>query len=66
MDNLQVILLEESEFTDHNYELMQSALEYRNSYMFFYKHIKFSDEAPLCISYHKIKAGVIFTVCLLQ
>ena len=28
MDKLQIILLEEGEFTDHNYELMQSALEY--------------------------------------
>ena len=27
-DKLQIILLEEGEFTDHNYELMQSALEY--------------------------------------
>ena len=33
---------------------------------FFYKHIKFSDEARLCLSYHKIKAGVMLTVCLLQ
>ena len=33
MDNLQVILLEESEFADHNYELMQSALEYWNTYL---------------------------------
>ena len=33
MDNFQVILLEEGEFTDHNYELMQSALEYRNTYL---------------------------------
>ena len=32
---------------------------------FFYKHIKFSDEARLCLSYHK-KAGVMLTVCLLQ
>ena len=28
MDKLQIILLEEGEFTDHNYNLMQSALEY--------------------------------------
>ena len=35
-------------------------------HVFFYKHIKFSDEARLCISYHKIKAGVMLTVCLLQ
>ena len=28
MDKLQIILLEEGEFTDHNYELMHSALEY--------------------------------------
>ena len=28
MDKLQIILLEECEFTDHNYKLMQSALEY--------------------------------------
>ena len=34
--------------------------------VFFYKHIKFSDEARLCLSYHKIKAGVMLTVCLLQ
>ena len=33
MDNLQVILLEKGEFTDHNYELIQSALEYRNTYL---------------------------------
>ena len=33
MDNLQVILLEEGEFTDHNYKLMQSALEYWNTYL---------------------------------
>ena len=33
MDNLQVILLEEGEFTDHNYELLQSALEYQNTYL---------------------------------
>ena len=33
MDKLQIILLEESEFTNHNYELMQSALEYRNTYL---------------------------------
>ena len=33
MDNLQVILLEEGEFTDYNYELMQSALEYWNTYL---------------------------------
>ena len=33
MDKLQVILLEESEFTDHNYELMQTALEYWNTYL---------------------------------
>ena len=35
-------------------------------HVFFYKHIKFSDEARLCLSYHKIKAGVMLTVCLLQ
>ena len=28
MDKLEIILLEEGEFTDQNYELMQSALEY--------------------------------------
>ena len=28
MDKLQIILLEEGEFTDQNYDLMQSALEY--------------------------------------
>ena len=33
MDNLQVTLLEEGEFTDHNYELMESALEFRNTYL---------------------------------
>ena len=33
MDNLQVKLLEESEFTDHNYELIQSALKYWNTYL---------------------------------
>ena len=33
MDNLQVILLEEGEFTDHNYKLMQSALKYWNTYL---------------------------------
>ena len=32
MDNLQVIL-EEGKFTDHNYELMQLALEYCNTYL---------------------------------
>ena len=37
-----------------------------NTCCFFYKHIKFSDEARLCLSYHKIKAGVMLTVCLLQ
>ena len=33
MDKLQIILLEEDEFTDHNYELMLSALEYQNTYL---------------------------------
>ena len=33
MDELQTILLTEGEFTDHNYELMQSALEYQNTYL---------------------------------
>ena len=33
MDKLQIILLEEGEFTDHNYHLMQSALEYQNTYL---------------------------------
>ena len=33
MDKLQIILLEEGEFTDQNYELMQSALEYWNTYL---------------------------------
>ena len=33
MDKLQIILLEEGEFTNHNYVLMQSALEYRNTYL---------------------------------
>ena len=33
MDKLQIILLEEGELTDQNYELMQSALEYRNTYL---------------------------------
>ena len=33
MDKLQIILLEEGEFTNHNYDLMQSALEYRNTYL---------------------------------
>ena len=33
MDELQIILLKEGEFTDHNYELMQSALEYQNTYL---------------------------------
>ena len=28
MDKLEIILLEEGEFTDQNYELMQSASEY--------------------------------------
>ena len=28
MDKLQIILLEEGGFTDQNYELMDSALEY--------------------------------------
>ena len=28
MDKLEIILLEEGEFTDPNYELMQSASEY--------------------------------------
>ena len=33
MDKLQIILLEDGEFTDQNYELMQSTLEYRNTYL---------------------------------
>ena len=33
MDELQTILLTEGEFTDHSYELMQSALEYQNTYL---------------------------------
>ena len=33
MDKLQVILLEEGGFTDQNYELMESALEYWNTYL---------------------------------
>ena len=33
MDKLQIILLEEGEFTDQNYELMQSASEYWNTYL---------------------------------
>ena len=32
MDKLQIILLEEGEFTDHNYDLMQSTLEYWNTF----------------------------------
>ena len=28
MDKLQIILLQEGRFTDHNYDLMQLALEY--------------------------------------
>ena len=34
LDKLQIILLEEGEFTDQNYELMQSAWEYWNTYLF--------------------------------
>ena len=33
MDKLQIILLDEGEFTDHNYDLMQSALEYWNTHL---------------------------------
>ena len=33
MEKLKKILLEEGEFTDHNFGLMQSALEYRNTYL---------------------------------
>ena len=33
MDKLQINLLEEDELTDHNYDLMRSALEYRNTYL---------------------------------
>ena len=33
MDKLQIILLEEGGFTDQNYELMESALEYWNNYL---------------------------------
>ena len=33
MDKLQIILLEEGEFTDHNYDLMLSAVEYGNTYL---------------------------------
>ena len=33
MDKLQIILLEEGEFTDHNYDLMQSAVKYQNTYL---------------------------------
>ena len=33
MNKLQIILLEEGDFTDHNYELMQLALEYWNTYL---------------------------------
>ena len=40
-------------------------LKVQSQYIF-HKHIKFSDEARLCLSYHNIKAGVMLTVCLLQ
>ena len=33
MDKLQIILLQEGRFTDHNYDLMQLALEYWNTYL---------------------------------
>ena len=33
MNKLQIILSEEGDFTDHNYELMQLALEYWNTYL---------------------------------
>ena len=33
MDKLQMILLKEGEFTNHNYDLMQAALEYGNAYL---------------------------------
>ena len=33
MDVLQIILLEEGEFNGHNYLLMKSALEYKNTYL---------------------------------
>ena len=33
MDVLQIILLEEGEFNDHNFLLMKSALEHKNTYL---------------------------------
>ena len=33
MDRLQIILFEEGEFANHNYDLMQSVLEYQNTYL---------------------------------
>ena len=33
MDKLQIILLEEDEFINLNYDLMQSTLEYQNTYL---------------------------------
>ena len=33
MDVLQIIQLEEGEFNDHDYLLMKSALEYKNTYL---------------------------------
>ena len=33
MDVLQITLLEENEFNDHNYLLMKSALEFKKTYL---------------------------------
>ena len=33
IDKLQIILLQEGDFTDYNYELMQLALKYWNTYL---------------------------------
>ena len=48
------------------FSLIFSSPDEQHTCFFLYKHIKFSDEARLCLSYHKIKTGVMLTVCLLQ
>ena len=35
--------------------LSMKSINLNTCFFFFYKHIKFSDEARLCLSYHKIK-----------
>ena len=71
MENFNIDLMQYSKNIDSTiffrcYPYKFSTSLHINYMFFFYKHIKFSDEARLCLSYHKIKAGVMLTVYLLQ